>query len=257
MEPLVQRLKNEIQRMLLRRSLPKVDIVFCQTTAAAARFRQTYGFDNVAAWPNAVSAAIPEDAARSDLPERVAPHADSFKLFALTRYYPHKNLEAIVDAFELYPDLMAGTVCFTTIAAEHHRWAGRLLQRIEDSVPGRVINLGPIDQGDVRWYFESMDALMQPTLLESHSGSYIEAMAFCVPVITSDLDFAHAVCGPAAEYFDPHDVKTLAQAVAKLRDDPQQRDHLVAAGREQLSKLGCTWDEGIAAALDTLGVPYP
>ena len=48
-----------------------------------------------------------------------------------------------------------------------------------------------------------------PTLLESFSGTYVEAMYHQIPIFTSDIDFAHDVCKEAAFYFDPLDSNSI------------------------------------------------
>jgi len=51
--------------------------------------------------------------------------------------------------------------------------------------------------------YAQSDALLMPTLLESFSGTYVEAMFHKIVILTSKLDFAEDVCGESAFYFDP------------------------------------------------------
>jgi hypothetical protein len=48
------------------------------------------------------------------------------------------------------------------------------------------------------------------------------------------------VAGDAASYFDPHDVTSIARAMAELLEDEGRRDQLTRRGRERASAL--TWD---------------
>ena len=97
-----------------------------------------------------------------------------------------------------------------------------------------VINAGPVPQSHLASYFAASQALLLPTLLESFSGSYVEAMHFGVPILTSDMDFAREVCGEAALYFDPHVPKSICQAICTLRDNVEKREELAAKGAQRV-----------------------
>ncbi len=238
------------------RTLKSVELVFCQTATAAARFRRCYGFEDVVVMPNAVSQDIDRSDTALATPGRVAPYADRFRLFALTKYYAHKNLELILDAYDRYPSLMMNTVTFLTIAAEQHPGARVLLRRIAKEAPNQVINLGPLPQSELGRYFRAMDAVVQPTTLESFSATYLEAMVFRVPILTSDLDFSREICGKAASYFDPSSPLDLARKVHALRGSPALRAQLVASGTSQLSGTTSDWPTVVRTGLDALGVRH-
>ena len=95
-------------------------------------------------------------------------------------------------------------------------------------------------------------ALFLPTLLESFSVTYLEAMHFGVPVLTSDLDFARFVCGDAAIYFDPWDPGSIKDAILRLRTDSDLGRELVARGHERLRAEFKSWDEIAADAVTSL-----
>ena len=73
-----------------------------------------------------------------------------------------------------------------------------------------TINAGVVDQKDCRNLYQSCQALFLPTLIECFTVSYLEAMETCKPIVTSDLSFAHDICGDSAYYFDPLDVSSIA-----------------------------------------------
>jgi glycosyltransferase involved in cell wall biosynthesis len=248
--------RQRVQAVYLRRGLRHVDLVFCQTETAASRFRQTYDFPTVAVMPNAVSRTTLANGSKTLHPDATGAAETRFKLLALTRYYTHKNLELIVDAYEAHPELLKDTVCYLTIEDGHHPKARELLRRIANTVPEQVINLGPLAQEDLGAYWDAVDALVHPSTLESFSGAYLEAMAFGVPILTSDLDFARDVCGPSAMYFDPVEPRSLAESVAALRDDTGLQHSLAAAGATQFELLAVEWDDVVLRALDAMGITH-
>ena len=116
----------------------------------------------------------------------------------------------------------------------------------------RFVNLGPLRQDELAAAYLSCDALLHPTLLESFSSAYLEAMHFGRPILTSDLDFAHEVCGDAAAYFDPWRADAIARALTDLRDDAARRDDLVERGRARVAHALRTWPEILRDALSVL-----
>jgi glycosyltransferase involved in cell wall biosynthesis len=245
-----------IQATYLRRGLRHVDLVLCQTETAAARFRRTYDFPNVTVMPNAVSETTLSNGSKTLPSDSTVARDTRFKLLALSRYYTHKNLELIVEAYEKHPDLLGNTVCYLTIDGGHHPKARALLERVAKTVPDHVINLGPLAQEDLGAYWAAVDALIHPSMLESFSSAYLEAMAFGVPILTSDLDFAREVCGPSAVYFDPTRSGSLGESVARLRDDVDLQIALAAEGRARSEQLVVPWDEVVVGALDAMGIAH-
>ena len=81
-----------------------------------------------------------------------------------------------------------------------------------------------------------------PTLLESFSGTYVESMFHKKPIITSDLDFAKAVCDNSAIYFNPLDEADILEKNLKVFNNDKIEKSMIEAGTIQLQKLS-TWDE--------------
>jgi glycosyltransferase involved in cell wall biosynthesis len=244
------RLLNAALRRRLARSLPATQLVFCQTEAARARFREAFRYrGRIALMPNAVS----EHTLRGDpgrRPPAFAALAGKFILFCLTRYYTQKNLEALLDVFARYPDDLRDVAVVFTVGADQHPGAPRFLARLARSpARDRLVNVGPVAQSALAGCFLASDALILPTILESFSGTYLEAMQYERPILTSDLDFAHAVCGPAARYFDPFDPASIRDAIVELRDSPALRARLVQAGIARRQAWVRGWDDIVAEAL--------
>jgi glycosyltransferase involved in cell wall biosynthesis len=247
------RLVNAMGRRRLQVSLPTTQLVFCQTRTACERFRRTFGYaGKIALMPNAVSKlSLAGDAARRPV---VFDGLDGrFVLLCLTRYYAHKNLEVLADLFLEHAAAVRDVVILVTVAANQHPRAGRFMERLGDrQLRDRLINVGPIDQSDLAGYYAHCRGLILPTLLESFSGTYLEAMQFGRPILTSDRDFARDVCGPAARYFDPKDPASIRDAILELKTSPQLRDTLVAAGAERMQAFFRDWDTIVADAVKEL-----
>ena len=99
--------------------------------------------------------------------------------------------------------------------------------------------------------YESADAFILPTLLESFCRPYDEAMHFDLPILTSDRDFARERCQDAAIYFDPLDAASVAGSMARVMEDADLRQRLVANGRRILAQAP-TWDAIAARFVEVL-----
>ena len=162
----------------------------------------------------------------------------------LTGYCTHKNLEIIPKVFERYRKELEGVAVVLTISPEQSPQARKLLATIQARGLGaNIVTVGPLPQEDLAAYYTHTDALFLPTLLELFSGTYIEAMTYGRPVLTSNRDFSRAVCGNAAEYFDPVDPQSICRSILKLKNDPQLRRALVEAGEAMVRTRAYSWDE--------------
>ena len=85
--------------------------------------------------------------------------------------------------------------------------------------------------------YKQADIMFQPTLLESFTATYPEAMRMEVPIVTSDLEFAHGLCGNAAVYYSPLDAEKAGEAIYKVATDNELRKLLVGEGKKQLKNF--------------------
>ncbi len=238
------RLLVALKRWQFARDLQKVRLLMCQTDAMRARVRTAYGYQGpIRICPNAVSRFTLEGSSNSlpALPSSLQRVADKRRLFCLTAYYTHKNLEAVVDLFHQKREVLRDYAAVLTIDPSQGSGAKKLLHSIRRfGLDDTIINVGPLPQQALSAYFAHSHALFMPTLIESFSGTYLEAMHFGLPILTSNLDFAHEVCGDAAIYFDPWSLDSMAEAVIKSE---KHSDEFVGQGRMRLASLFRGWDE--------------
>ena len=85
--------------------------------------------------------------------------------------------------------------------------------------------------------YKSSNAMLLPTLIESFGIPYVEAMSLGVPILTSDLDFAHDVCGNAASYFDPFNAKDILNKMRDIVNNPLDTENRISNGFEKINFL--------------------
>lgn len=252
LELLLVKIKVWAQRRCLKNSLEcSRNILLHQTHTARERLEKTFNVQaKTVLCPNAVSKFVTFSGQIPPMPEKMRPYSGRFKMFCLARYYPHKNLEAIVEVFRKYSDDLSECAVFLTLSPDQGPGAKKLLAAIDTfRLHDQLINLGPLPQEQLGAWYRNADALLMPTLLESFSGTYLEAMHFGTPILTSDLDFAREICAGAARYFNPWDLASIRDAILGFRESPEERAMLKDAGTKRLSEVQKTWTEIVSDIL--------
>ncbi|MFH5833132.1 glycosyltransferase family 4 protein [Halalkalibaculum sp. DA384] len=162
---------------------------------------------------------------KNKLPEKTD---GEFRFLTLSAWYPHKNLEIIPDVITVLPAAIKERIRFVlTLPEDDYR------KHFPEEMDGTIINIGPVKPEEGPSLYQECDALFLPTLLECFSASYAEAMKMEKPIITSDLGFAHTICGDAALYADPMDPHAFAEKIINLVEDPRLQTTLVQNGIQQ------------------------
>ncbi len=176
-----------------------------------------------------------------------------WKLLYLTKYYPHKNIEGACDAINLARKKGEDVCLFLTLNPKESNACKKLIDEIENNRYGNgVKNLGTVDLADIPSIYNHCDAVFIPTLLESYSATFLEAMAYKKPLLTSDRAFAREICGNAAIYFEPLSVTSMLDAIQKLTSDGSLVQDVVSNAKTQYKTLSTTWNEIAEAYLDVL-----
>ncbi|MBE0566958.1 MAG: glycosyltransferase [Krumholzibacteria bacterium] len=195
------------------------------------------------------------DAARegaSPHPALAARPQGEHRLLVFTSYKPHKNLEIIpAVAAELRRLDPATPVRFVFTLPDRWPWHRLQARAGHLGVADLLVNVGPVPAYAGPELYAGCSALFMPTVLETFSAAYPEAMCMQRPIITSDLDFARDICGDAAAYFDPTAPRVAADAVLRVLGDPARAAELVARGRERLPSFG-TGQERFQATLSAI-----
>ncbi len=227
------------------RHLPSDITIIPQTQVMKDHLCGRYGINprRLAIIPNAISfAKLGESPDRA--PAGANEGARPFTFLCLAHGYAHKNIDILADAIRRLPKYTNKPAkCVITVAREHHPRARRLLERLDQGeLAGKIENIGPVPSAMLPRVYGSADALILPTLLESFARTYLEALYFGLPILTSDRDFARDLCQDAAIYFDPLDADGVARAMARVMEDAGLHQRLVRNGQRLLAQSP-TWDE--------------
>jgi glycosyltransferase involved in cell wall biosynthesis len=170
---------------------------------------------------------------------RLPSPGDTVRILTFSAYYPHKDLQIIPsvarELAKLRPEVSFKFVL--TIPHDSAETAAIMDLACAYGVSERIENIGPVPVRAGPDLYQSCHMSFLPSLLETFSANYPEAMAMHRPLVTTDLDFAKDVCGPAAVYFKPKDPVSAATAILSLIENPRLWMKLLEEGERVLSSL--------------------
>jgi glycosyltransferase involved in cell wall biosynthesis len=228
---------NRASLYLFQNRLKYVTLVFVQTETAKNRLKKYFGLNNFVITPNALALKTNSHFK----PNNFSPNPENVYLFCLSHYYPHKNLEIFIPLGKKIKSANLPFKIIITLNANQHTRAKKLLNNIEtEGLSDIIINIGALKMSEVHKWYNATQALILPTLLESYSDTYIDAMYYERPVFTSNLDFATEVCGEAAYYFNPMDADNMLEVIKNAFDNPHKMAEKVAIGKTKVNE-DFTW----------------
>ena len=128
---------------------------------------------------------------------------------------PHKNHINLIEAWCILAE--EGVFPTLILTIDSNRYAA-LLESIEFKMKSyqlMIKNISPQEEGRIDSLYKNVDALIYPSLLESFGLPLIEARAFDLPIIASELDYVRDLVDPE-ESFDPHAPVSIARAVKRF-----------------------------------------
>ncbi|HAH59033.1 MAG: glycosyltransferase [Lentimicrobium sp.] len=222
-----------INRMRTKLFLQNTDYLVVETEEVKERMIQSFGInsDRIAVVSNTVSNIYHQPSAWSDkikLPPRIP---GEFRLITLSANHLYKNLRIIDPVITrlrmLKPELNIKFI----LSIQPHQI------KISKENLKYVHFTGPVKVNECPHLYQQCDFMFLPSLLDCFSASYPEAMKMGLPILTSDMPFAHNVCKDAAIYFDPVNPKDIALKILSLVNDPVMGAKMVAYGKRQLSSF--------------------
>lgn len=169
-------------------------------------------------------------------------------IFHVGAPYPHKNLDKLVEAFNLIkrdsPQLrlvLPGKMK-DQFKKDFEHW-------VEASpVRDAIIAPGFVDEAQLKWLYENAEAYVLPSLSEGFGLPGLEAMAHSCPLVSSKATCLPEIYGDAAEYFDPENIEDIATAITGVISDKNRQQELVSIGKKQLQRY--SWQQTAQQTLE-------
>jgi glycosyltransferase involved in cell wall biosynthesis len=167
-------------------------------------------------------------------------------LLSLGTLEPGKNRTTLLQAFQRL--VAEGRNVHLAVAGQAGWSGGSEANEARDlGLEGRVRFLGYVPHAELPALYSAATAFVFPSLHEGFGLPVLEAMACGTPVVTSNTSSLPEVAGDAALLVDPLDSGALADAIARVLDDPELAARLRQAGLERAASF--SWDACAEATL--------
>jgi len=159
-------------------------------------------------------------------------------LFYPANFWPHKNHEVLLTAYQLYRDTV-GATAWPLILTGHPDGRMQTLQELSIALglAESVRFLGHVPDATFAALWQHAGALVFPSLHEGFGIPLVEAFHHGVPVAAARATALPEVAGDACCWFDPRDPRNLAETLVRITNNPALRDDLVAAGTARLARF--------------------
>ncbi len=243
----VDRISDRLRCVALRRS----DHLVVETQTVRRKLAECLGIDpaRISVIPNSINPIITEHA------KDESGQDGRFAFLIPSAHYPHKNLEIVPRVAAAIGSLAPDLDFEFRFTLEPQSAAWRLLASKAEQlgVANRLVTLNVLRLDELAHAYRAASAVFLPTLREASTAVYPESFAMRRPLVTSDLDFAHELCGEAALFVPPLDAAATANSLIELARSPQLQCRLVETGRKQLLTGYPDPAEKFAMQLELLG----
>ena len=172
-----------------------------------------------------------------------------FALFVGT-LQPRKNLSRLIQA---YAFLRARQhIAWDLLLVGQAGWASQSLHELTAALGlvDHVHFLAYVEDAIMPAFFAAAQFFCFPSLFEGFGLPVLEAQSYGVPVMTANNSSLPEVAGDAALLVDPTDVDAIANAMLRLSQDEELRQHLIRAGYENVKRF--SWEQAAAQTLAVL-----
>ena len=193
--------------------------------------------------------------ARPDIPNRDAAGETSLNLLCVATLTPRKGHDVLFDALAQLGDRPWHLYCAGSLTRDPSTADGLRRQIDRLGLGPRISLLGEVDRGELERQYARCDVFVLASHLEGYGMALAEAIARGIPVVSTLAGaIPETVPANAGVLVPPGDYRALAQALAKLMDDPDTRRRL-ASNALAARKLLPTWSQAsrqFGAALEDL-----
>ncbi|MDO5404456.1 MAG: glycosyltransferase [Proteus sp. (in: enterobacteria)] len=162
-----------------------------------------------------------------------------FTLGYIGRSYLHKNLKILNEVNQILLSKYNINVNFLfTLSNEE-------MEILEFNNIPNFYSTGCITLNQCPDFYNNIDALIFPTMLECFSATPIEAMKMNTPVFCSNYPFLTEICKNAALYFDATSSEDIAKLIVNSINNKKLLDDKVQNGLNIISTLPSSYDRAI------------
>ncbi|MGA2369573.1 MAG: glycosyltransferase family 4 protein [Candidatus Korobacteraceae bacterium] len=224
---------------MLRLAAVRADHVFTVSEYSKRQIIEHLGVDEgkVTVVYNAIGPHIfsePRDAARAKMQQNFS--FDGPYIVFVGNLKPSKNVAGLLRAFSIVKS--RGRIPHRLLAIGDDKTGRPAMMQLAHQLglEGTVIFVPRVSDEQLRAAYSGADLTVMPSFEEGFGLPVIESMACGTPVACSHCASLPEVGGPAAEYFDPYDVESIAAAIETVLLSSDRWGELQQLG---LQRVGC------------------
>lgn len=171
-------------------------------------------------------------------------------LFYSANTWRHKNHVNLIRALKILHERHGLKISLVCTGQKYHDFYPEIELEINKLGLGSYVNfLGYIPEEDVRVLLKNATLAVIPTLYEAGSFPLMEAMAYEVPVICSNVTSLPDTIGDSRFVFDPKDVNLIADKIAIMLNNEKLIDENKKNSRIRIREGG--WDKAVHNFIST------
>ena len=165
-------------------------------------------------------------------------------LLYISSFYEHKNVPALLGAFKILTEQYNFTGQLVLIGKKD-KFSEEIEKQIkEKGLYGRVLMPGStsyVTDTDTVVLRKEAEVYVFPSLKEGFSLTPMEAQAFSLAAVISDIPCHREIYGDSVLYFDPHNPHEIAERINQVLLDTNLKQQLIEKGSELINKYN--WNE--------------
>lgn len=234
--PFTYRLKDVVMRHVLKTAIKRSRVIFTPSQYVKQDVMKRYRVKDdkkIIVTLNAADAPKPKRPA--DLKRFGIKASEKFLLY-VGNAYPHKNLERLIAAYQLL--LKDEKLSYRLVLAgrkdEFHARLEKLLKKRK--LQDKVIFTDHVSDEELAALYQRASLYVFPSLSEGFGIPGLEAMAWGLPVVSSNATCLPEIYGDAVEYFDPKQPKEMAEVITRVLGDKPLQAQMIRRGKERIKK---------------------
>ncbi|MEN8858291.1 MAG: glycosyltransferase [Flavobacteriaceae bacterium] len=141
---------------------------------------------------------------------RVKEVQKDFKIGVIGRNYPHKNLKILPQILDILTSKFESKVSFHVTLTEQE------FVSMSESFQKNINNYGSLNVSECPKFYNEMDLIFFPSLLEVFSATPLESLYMKKPFVCSELSFNKGFLEDFAFYAKPNDAKDSAKVLMEV-----------------------------------------
>jgi glycosyltransferase involved in cell wall biosynthesis len=227
-----QRVNNEYRRFLIPRAVSRAHTVLTVSSYSKQRITERFPFARVEVIPCSLPPSWFVDGKVRSLDER------ENCILSVTGDVPHKNPNGALEGYAAYVAKLDRATAPRLRLVGLSDAAAAFRRRADALQIGDLVHIEPyLSESQLQDLYRRSRAVLVPSLMEGFGIPVLEAMASGTPVIASDATSLPEVGGPAASYFNPHDVADMAATLRRVLGSRPKQQKMIDLGLSQARRF--------------------